>query len=173
MTDQGDKDKGADAGDVLDALKRQPSKMRGGHSPLYLWLWRHHEQLKGELNLPRRTDWSALAGELGRRGIMDGNGKPPTTDRTRKAWWQVNRDKEALAAGTIRRRRKPGQPGGPLGEVSRQGQAASSTPVHATPAGNNGMLPSGIEPPGEEESEFKFEFMSAKDWTKVTDKGDE
>lgn len=173
MTDQGGKDKTADVDDVLAALKRQPSKVRGGHSPIYLWLWRHHDQLQGELNLPRRTDWSALASELGKRGIMDGNGKPPTAERTRKAWWQVNRDKEAVAAGTIRRRRKPGRQGGPPGEVGRQGQAASSTPAHATPAGNNGMLPSGIEPPEEEESEFKFEFMSEKDWTKVTDKEDE
>ena len=173
MTEQGGKGKAADVDDVLAALKRQPSKVRGGHSPIYLWLWRHHDQLQGELNLPRRTDWSALASELGKRGIVDGNGKPPTAERTRKAWWQVGRDKDALAAGTIRRRRKPGRQGGPPGEAGRQGQAASSTPSHAAPAASNGMLPPGIEPPGEEESEFKFEFMSEKDWTKVTDKGDE
>ncbi len=173
MTEQGGKGKAADVDDVLAALKRQPSKVRGGHSPIYLWLWQHYDQLQGELNLPRRTDWSALASELGKRGIMDGNGKPPTAERTRKAWWQVNRDKEALAAGTIRRRRKPGRQGGPPGEVGRQGQAARSPTVHAGPAANNGMLPPGIEPPGEEDSEFKFEFMREKDWTKVTDKGDQ
>ena len=88
----------ADVDDILAALKRQPSKVRGGHSPVYLWLWRHHEHLKGELTLPRRTDWSTLAGELGRRGVMDGNGKPPTAERTRKAWWQVGRDKEAVGS---------------------------------------------------------------------------
>lgn len=89
----------ADVDDVLAVLKRQPSKVRGGHSPVYLWLWRHHEHLKGELTLPRRMNWSALADELGRRGIMDGDGKPPTAERTRKAWWQVGRDKEAAAEG--------------------------------------------------------------------------
>lgn len=135
--------------------------MRGGHSPVYLWLWRHHDQLQGELNLPRRTDWSALAGELGKRGIVDGNGKPPTAERTRKAWWQVGRDKEALAAGTIRRRRKPAQ------------AAAPSTPANANASANTGTLTSGIEPPEEEPPTYTFEFASAKDWTKETDKGDQ
>ncbi len=160
MTEQGGKGKAADVDDVLAALKRQPSKVRGGHSPVYLWLWRHHDQLQGELNLPRRTDWSALADELGKRGIVDGNGKPPTAERTRKAWWQVGRDKEALAAGTIRRRRKPAL-------------AAPSTPANASPSANNGMLPSGIEPPEEEPPKYTFKFASAKDWTKETDKGDQ
>ena len=160
MTEQGGKGKAADVDDVLAALKRQPSKVRGGHSPVYLWLWRHHDQLQGELNLPRRTDWSALAGELGKRGIMDGNGKPPTAERTRKAWWQVGRDKEALAAGSIRRRRKPALP-------------TPSTPANASPSANNGMLPPGIEPPGEEPPKYDFKFASAKDWTKEPDKGDQ
>ena len=160
MTEQGGKGKAADVDDVLAALKRQPSRMRGGHSPIYLWLWRHHERLKGELNLPRRTDWPALAGELGKRGIVDGNGKPPTAERTRKAWWQVNRDKEALAAGTIRRRRKLVQP-------------APSTPAPAAPAAERGMLPPGIEPAEEEPPKYTFKFAKAKDWTKETDKGDQ
>ncbi len=160
MTEQGGKGKAADVDDVLAALKRQPSKVRGGHSPVYLWLWRHHDQLQGELNLPRRTDWSALAGELGKHGIMDGNGKPPTAERTRKAWWQVGRDKEALAAGSIQRRRKPALP-------------TPSTPANASPSANNGMLPPGIEPPGEEPPKYDFKFASAKDWTKEPDKGDQ
>ncbi len=173
MTEQGDKDKAADVDDVLAALKRHPSKVRGGHSPIYLWLWRHHEQLQGELNLPRRTDWSALAGELGKRGILDGNAKPPTAERTRKAWWQVNRDKEALAAGTLRRRRKPVQPSRAPDEATRQVQAAPSPSANAAPVAKHGMLPPGIEPPEEEPPKYKFKFARAKDWTKKTDKGDQ
>ena len=148
----------ADVDDILAALKRQPSRVRGGHSPVYLWLWQHHEHLKGELTLPRRMDWSALAGELGRRGIMDGNGKPPTAERTRKAWWQVGRDKEAVTAGTFQRRRK-----------AKQVQAAPSPPASAGPGGEGGQLPPGIKLVEPDPPKGRYQFRLAggiKKWTK-------
>lgn len=148
----------ADVDDVLAVLKRQPSKVRGGHSPVYLWLWRHHEHLKGELTLPRRMNWSALADELGRRGIMDGDGKPPTAERTRKAWWQVGRDKEAAAAGTIQRRRR-----------AKQAQAAPSPPANAGPVGGSGLLPPGIKLVETDPPERRYQFRLAggpKVWAK-------
>ena len=166
MTEQKGKGKAADVDDVLAALKKQPPKVRGGHSPIYLWLWQHHDRLKSDLNLPRRTDWSALAGELGKRGIVDGDGKQPTAERTRKAWWQVNRDKEAVAAGTIRRR-KAVQP------IRAPDEAAPPMPANATPAASLGMLPPSVEPPEEQPPKYTFKFAKAKDWTKETDKGDE
>ena len=170
MTEQERKDKAADVADVLAALKRRPSKLRGGHSPIYLWLWQHHDQLLGEL-VPHRTDWSALAGELTSRGMVDGNGKPLTAERVRKAWWQVGRDKEAHAAGTVRRRRKPVQAGATPGKAGTR--KAAATPAPDAPVVNNGMLPPGIEPAEAEPPTYKFEFAKPKDWTKTTDTGDQ
>ena len=161
MAEQEGKGIAPDVDEVLAALKGQPSRVQGGHSPVYLWLWQHHERLKGELSLPRRTDWSALAGELGKRGIVDGNGKPLTAARTRKAWWQVNRDKEVAAAGGTRRRRKVA------------GQAKAPSQAAPLAAANLGLLPPGIEPAEEEPPLYTFKFASVKDWTKEPNKGDE
>jgi hypothetical protein len=142
------------------------------HSPLYEWLWARHETLAAEFNPPRTPNWRTIADGFAELGIVDGKGQPPTSVVVRKTWLKVNRAKGVVASGVVPRRKGKKPAAGPE-RLAGQPQPASSTPVHATPAGNNGMLPFGIEPPGEEESEFKFEFMSAKDWTKVTDKGDE
>ena len=159
MTERDGKGEAADVDDALAALKRQPSRMRGGHSPvyLYLWLWRHHEQLKGE---------------LGKRGIVDGNGKPLSAERTRKAWWQVNCDKKAVAVGAIRRRRKVTGPAQKAGRLPDPLQATVPPQAAPVPAANLGMLPPGIEP-AEEPPRFTFKFATAKDWTKEPNKGDE
>lgn len=157
MTEEHDKGQTADIGEVLAALRRQPSRLRGGHSPIYLWLWQHHELLKEQLDLPRRSDWPALAAELGQRGVKDGVGKPPTAERIRKAWWQVCRDKDALAAGKLRRKGKNAAIA--AGHPAGQPQPAASTPAVPPPPAFQAVE---VEP----EPKHQFRFAGGiKKWT--------
>lgn len=103
---------------------------------------------------------------------MDGKGQPPTPVVVRKTWLKVSRAKGVVASGVVPRRRGKHPAPGPE-RLAGQPQPAPSTPANASPSVNNGMLPSGIEPPEEEPPKYTFEFMSAKDWTKETDKGDQ
>jgi hypothetical protein len=155
---------------------RQGSRKQRGRSPVYDLMWDNYAELAPELNRPRRPNWQAVSKALGDQGVLDGAGQALTdasSETVRKTWWKVNRDKEAVAAGTMQRQRKAGQPIQGPNEAARPAQAAASTPAHAAPAVNKGMLPPAIEPPEEEPPKYKFEFASAKDWTKEPNKGDE
>lgn len=76
-------------------LQRPPDRMRGGRSPVYDWLAARYDELVPILNPPARPFWDGLAAEVRSRfpDVLDGEGKPPTGERMRKAWWQVRRDK--------------------------------------------------------------------------------
>ncbi len=164
-----------DMGSVAIAARQRPMGWRG-RSPVYDLMWDNYAQLAPELNRPRRPNWQAVAKALGDQGILDGAGQALTAtsaETVRKTWWKVNRDKDAMAAGTMRRRQSTGQPTQVAGEAAKSVQATPSTPAATIPAANLGMLPPGIEPPGEAPRRFTFEFASAKDWTKETDKGGE
>lgn len=85
---------------IRDAARRRPPGSRG-NSPLYWWVWDHHEAL-AEL-LPPRPYWDGIAAGLIERHrgdeaklIEDGEGKPPTGERLRKVFWAVGRDKRRL-----------------------------------------------------------------------------
>ena len=167
---------GMDLSGVVIAARQRPREQRG-RSPVYDLMWDNYAELAPELNRPRRPNWQAVSKALGELGILDGSGQAlaaASSETVRKTWWKVNRDKEAVAAGTMQRQRKAVQPVQEPGEATKPAQAAApSTPANASPSVNNGMLPSGIEPPEEEPPKYTFEFMSAKDWTKETDKGDQ
>ena len=66
---------------------------RGGgrRSPLYLWFQEHHDELAAGFarNAPA---WQPLADFLGKQGVLDVDGKPPTARAVRDAWWRVRRD---------------------------------------------------------------------------------
>jgi len=147
-----------------------------GRSPVYDLMWDNFAQLAPELNRPRRPNWQAVAKALGDQGILDGAGQALTAtsaETVRKTWWKVSRDKDAMAAGTMRRRQSTGQPTQAAGEAAKSVQATPSTPAATVPAANLGMLPPGIEPAEKEPPRFTFKFASAKDWTKEPNKGDE
>ena len=93
--------------DEVIAAVRTPVGTGSGHSPLYLWLWDNHDRLAEELSAPHQPNWQEMAATLGRLGILDGTGKPPTATRLRKTWWKIGQDKQAVAAGTTRRRGRP------------------------------------------------------------------
>ncbi len=148
------------------SLARVPAGGRGPrHSPLYEWLWARHETLAAEFNPPRTPNWKTVAEGFAESGIVDGKGQPPTPVVIRKTWLKVNRAKEVVASGGLPQRKGKN----PVGSS----QPAPSTPAHVASAVNKGMLPPAIEPPEGEPPKYKFEFASAKDWTKEPNKGDE
>lgn len=170
---------GVDIASILAAARERGTSRRGGRSPVYELMWDDHAHLASELNPPRRPNWRAVAEVLGRQGVLDGAGQPLTAtsaETVRKTWWKVNRDKQAVAAGTTRQRRQAAgadRAAGTLADQARAGTAIPLTPAHAAPAARDGMLPSGVEPPEEQAPKYTFKFAKAKDWTKETDKGDE
>ena len=93
--------------DEVIAAARRSVGTGGGHSPLYLWLWDNHDRLTEELAAPHQPNWQEMAATLGRLGVLDGTGKPPTAVTLRNTWWKIGRDKQAEAAGTRRRRGRP------------------------------------------------------------------
>ena len=167
---------GVDLSGVVTAARQRPRTQRG-RSPVYDLMWENYAELAPELNRPHRPNWQAVSKALGDLGILDGSGQAlaaTSSETVRKTWWKVNRDKEAVAAGTMRQQRKAVQPIQGPNEAAKPAQAAApSTPANASTSANNGMLPPGIEPPEEEPPKYTFEFARAKDWTKVTDKGDQ
>lgn len=96
--------------EILEAIPRPTEEPRpGAHSQVYEALWGAYDALVPHLDPPRRPNWQHVASKLAARGIRDGDRekpKPPTGERTRKAWWKVGRDKDAVAAGTATRRRR-------------------------------------------------------------------
>ena len=62
-----------------------------GHSPLYRWMRRHHDDLAAVFaNNP--PAWGPLAAELSGVGLTDGDGKPPNAASARQTWYRVRRD---------------------------------------------------------------------------------
>ena len=144
MAEDGEAD--VDLDSILAAARQRFPGHRGGRSPVYDLMWDHHARLAPELGRPRRPNWAAVAQALGGQGVLDGAGQAlaaTSAETVRKTWWKVCRDKDAVAAGAIRRRAK-------------QGQAAPlpPSPARAAPAGGHGMLPLGIEPPEEPLPEY-------------------
>lgn len=56
-------------------------------APLFLWLWEHRVQVRGLLTAG--TSWSAIAGALGRVGLVDERGDAPSIEHCRAAWGRV------------------------------------------------------------------------------------
>jgi hypothetical protein len=101
--------KASAAAKALDAMMRATGRGRGRHSPLYLWLRRHHDELAAGFaqNAPA---WQALADHLGGQGVVDANGNKPTARGARDAWWRVRRDlAKARAKPPAPSQPKPGE----------------------------------------------------------------
>ena len=163
----GDGETDLDLDSVIAAARQRFSGQRGGHSPVYELMWNHYARLAPELGRPRRLNWAAMAQSLGDQGVLDGAGQAlasTSAETVRKTWWKVCRDKEAVAAGATRERRK-----------AKQGHAAPlpPSPAGAGPASGYRMLPHGVESPEEPPPRFTFEFARAKDWAKEADISDE
>lgn len=77
--------------EIVAAMRSQPAKGRGQRSPLYLWLRQNHARLLEEFTASAPS-WPGLASALGKSGILNGEGKPPTPEGARTVWYRVRRD---------------------------------------------------------------------------------
>jgi hypothetical protein len=136
--------------EVLAGITLPPESARcDGHSQTYEFLWRAYEVLTPHLDPPRRPSWLAVAQRLAAKGVRDGEGKPPTAERVRKAWWKVTRDRGRIAAGVIpgRRGRKPASP-----------SATAPLPVAPQPPATPPKRRAGSPGPQEGDDEFSDFF---------------
>ncbi len=68
---------------------------RGIHSPLYRWMRARHDRLFEGLTRPR---WDKVAEFLASKGVVDGDGKPPSAENVRATWYRVRQDVAAMQA---------------------------------------------------------------------------
>ena len=71
----------------------------------------------------KEPSWDEVAAALAAMGLRDGDGKPPTGERARKAWWGMRR---AKAAARAKRQGTP-PPALAFGEIAPGVHAASRT----------------------------------------------
>jgi hypothetical protein len=94
--------KATGSGDVakLAALlpSQGPARGRGRHSSLYRWLQANRKDFAAML-ATMQPAWRDVATGLAALGLRDGDGKPPTGERARKAWWDVQRGMTARKRG--------------------------------------------------------------------------
>lgn len=86
-----------DVSDVVSELESAPARGHARKSRLYLWLQQNHDALTQEFTR-NPPSWNKLADILGRRGVLDGDGKNPTARGARGAWYRVRRDIAAARA---------------------------------------------------------------------------
>lgn len=81
------------------ASSRPPGRGRGVRSGIFLWLAQRYEKLVVGLSPPAAPYWDGIAEALREKfpDVLDGDGKPPTGERVRKAWHAVRAQKRAEA----------------------------------------------------------------------------
>ncbi|UZO94916.1 hypothetical protein [Roseomonas mucosa] len=71
---------------------------RGRRSSLSRWMRTHHDGFAAML-ADKRPGWDEVASALATMGLRDGQDRPPTAERARKAWWGVRQAVVADASG--------------------------------------------------------------------------
>jgi hypothetical protein len=69
---------------------------RGGHSPLYLAMWRDYADVAPLFNRSR-PNWEQIAKVYAEAGALDGTGQVATAVTARQTWRKVCRDKKREA----------------------------------------------------------------------------
>lgn len=117
-----------DVADIVAELETAPARGHGRKSRLYLWLQENHDQLVREFarNPP---SWTRLAAILGARGVLDGDGKPPTARGARGAWYRVRRDVAAALTKKASRAEAAAFGIHPIAETAPVAPASLALPV--------------------------------------------
>lgn len=76
-------------------------------SPLFLWMYRHHEEFAEKLRLAGRPNWGSLARIFMASGVMPEDQKPETARRT---WLGVRRVLERESQEARRRQQSAAKP---------------------------------------------------------------
>lgn len=74
----------------IDAILATVSRP-GDRSPLFCWLYEHHDELAEALQ-GRRILWRAFCALFIEVGLKDANGNTPTERTARETWYQVRRE---------------------------------------------------------------------------------
>ena len=74
----------------IDAILATVSRP-GDRSPLFCWLYQHHDEL-AEAMKGRRIIWRAFCALFIEVGLKDANGNTPTERTARETWYQVRRE---------------------------------------------------------------------------------
>ena len=74
----------------IDAVLATVSRP-GDRSPLFCWLYQHHDEL-AEAMKGRRILWRAFCALFIEVGLKDANGNTPTERTARETWYQVRRE---------------------------------------------------------------------------------
>lgn len=85
-----------DVGQLAGLLDKTGSGGRGRRSGLSYWLRSHYDAFAAML-AEREPAWEDVATALAAMGLRDGTGQPPTAERMRKVWWDVQRAKAKQA----------------------------------------------------------------------------
>lgn len=147
--------------DVIAAARVQAGRRGPVHSPLYEWLWRHHDRLAPEFDPPRTPNWREVAQTLAARGIMAGPAprggdpapRPPTAELVRRTWAKVVRDKARQAAGDGGRGRRGVQLS--VAVPAQAGEALTASPSVDRVEPRREILP--LAP--DEDDEFPLTFV--------------
>ena len=98
-----------------DELERIRKAAEGGssRSPLYLWLWRHHDRFADIVSVTR-PNWNRLAAEFGELGFKNELGGVLTGAVVRQTWVRVRKRyaevNSARVSGRDRRQSTPTLP---------------------------------------------------------------
>jgi hypothetical protein len=84
----------ADFRRAIDRIEVTPGVRKARRSDLYVWMFARAAQLEP---LITQWTWQTVATAIGRLGIRDGAGNPPTAMRCRKTWLAVRQAKGRMA----------------------------------------------------------------------------
>jgi hypothetical protein len=88
---------------IISQVREAVRSNRRGHSPLFLWMRTHHDDLAAEFaaNTP---NWQQLAQIFRDEGLTDQTGKAPSPAIARLTWYRV---RQAVAQTKAEAKRKP------------------------------------------------------------------
>src|SRR5689334_4739196 len=92
MTDDKPKDENG-----VEMILARNARAGGKRSPLYRWMWKHHDRLVAEFD-ELGPNWRELLQGFIELGLTDRNGQPPKLRTAQETWYRVKRDVAAARA---------------------------------------------------------------------------
>ena len=126
--------KGAPGGvaELAKLLDQAGAGGRGRRSSLTRWMRTHHHEFVAML-ADKEPSWDEVAAALATMGLRDGEDRPPTAERARKAWWGVKQAKAAVATQRTAKAATPVLAPGEIAPAVRVLPAASQAQAQAAP----------------------------------------
>ena len=129
-----------DPQEALALMQEGRVRGHGRRSPIVIWMQKNQAALAQGF-AETTPSWAKLAAYLGDHGITDGDGKRPTAEATRQAWYRTNK-------GSARAK---GQPAAPAPSPPASAPALPIANADATEPGRRTysyVKPRGLDPAG-------------------------